>query len=382
MKSLVFIPPFHTEKFAAARMEPGVSIYCRNVLIEQKPKDLLPDWLRFVKGVVDSEDLPLSISREKPQDSALLRRIGNTITRKVLRHLDDVSKKDKEAYNVFWAEYSRFIKEGVCQDPTFQAQAAKLLRFESSKLNQGEITSLDEYIARCSEEQQEIYYLMAPTRELAEQSPYYEAFKANNTEVLFLYNTLDDFTMDALKSYNGRRLVGADSNSVDLKASKKSKKSKKGEENKEGEDSNKEEEEEEEEESGSSLTTAQATDLCTWIKSTLGDKLVKEVGVTERLASTPAMITDHENGSLRRMMKFLEQQNAGQAPFLPQQHLDINPSHPIIVGLFALKESNPAIAAVIARQVYDNAMVNAGMMDDGREMVPRINQLMEALIGK
>jgi TNF receptor-associated protein 1 len=125
-------------------MEPGVSLYARKVLIEKNSKDLLPDWMRFVKGVVDSEDLPLSISREKPQDSRLLGKIQNALVKRVLKFLNQQASSEPEAYRKWFSEFGVFIKEGVCRDFTNQAECAKLLYFESSTMKEGELTSLDE----------------------------------------------------------------------------------------------------------------------------------------------------------------------------------------------------------------------------------------------
>ena len=164
LKCLFYVPTFHTEKFGMGRMEPGVNLYSRKVLIESKPKDLLPDWLRFVKGVVDSEDLPLSLSREKPQDSNLLRRIREVLTRKLIRFLEEQMKNDPTKYKEFYLEFNYFLKEGICHDFRFMDQISKLLLFESSSLNEGELTSFDDYIGRSTPEEKEIYYLVAPNR--------------------------------------------------------------------------------------------------------------------------------------------------------------------------------------------------------------------------
>jgi HSP90 family molecular chaperone len=164
LKCLFYVPTFHTEKFGMGRMEPGVNLYSRKVLIESKPKDLLPDWLRFIKGVVDSEDLPLSLSREKPQDSNLLRRIREVLTRKLIRYLEEQMKNDAAKYKEFYIEFNYFLKEGICHDFRFMDQISKLLLFESSSLNEGELTSFDEYIARSTPDEKEIYYLVAPNR--------------------------------------------------------------------------------------------------------------------------------------------------------------------------------------------------------------------------
>ncbi len=164
-------------------MEPGVNLFAKKVLIQAKAQGLLPEYLRFIKGVVDSEDLPLNLSREHLQDSALIKRIGTVLTKRILKWLDEESKKDPAKYNKFFEEFGNFLREGICTDSNFREDIAKLLRMESSQSKEGEITSLDEYIARMDAEQKEVYYICVPSRGLAETSPYYEAFRAKNREV-------------------------------------------------------------------------------------------------------------------------------------------------------------------------------------------------------
>jgi HSP90 family molecular chaperone len=148
LKVLLFVPNNHTEKFGSGQMERGVNLYSRKILIESKPEDLLPNWLRFMKGVVDSEDIPLSLSREKAQDSNLLRRIREVVTRRIIKHLEENMKEDIEKYKSFYLEFAYFLKEGVCSDSKFSEQVAKLLMFESSSLDAQTLTNLDEYISR------------------------------------------------------------------------------------------------------------------------------------------------------------------------------------------------------------------------------------------
>lgn len=187
LKTLLFFPTLHTEKFGMGRMEPSVSLYSRKVLIESKPVDLLPSWLRFMQGVVDSEDLPLSIAREKAQDTLLLNKIRDVLTRKIVRFLGERLKRDEEGYVEWYKEFHMFVKEGICMDPQYGDQLAKLLMFETSQTAEGDVCTLDEYIARCPPEQKNIYYMMAPDRKGAFASPYYETFKAHDKEVCALY---------------------------------------------------------------------------------------------------------------------------------------------------------------------------------------------------
>lgn len=367
VKALFFIPSFHSEKYGMGRMEPGVSLYSRKVLIEAKSPDILPDWMRFVKGVVDSEDLPLAISREKAQDSALIAKLRSALVRKFIAHITKMAKKDRSQFvDEFYKEYAFFLKEGICQDPEFQAPLSKLLYFETSKNQTSELTSLDEYVGRMRPEQKDIYYLNAPTREAALNSPYLEAFTKKDVEVLFVFTAIEDFVMANLEKYEGRNLISAEKSDIDLSELAKSKK---------------EEEEEEEDDplykADRELSPEEALDFCMWFKKEMGDQKVASCVTTTRLNSSPAIVTDHESGALRRMMRMVDTQDANRDMIpLPKQHVEINPKHPIIVGIFDTIKKEPTLARVLAEQVFDNCLVSAGIMDDSRSMIPRLNDIL------
>ncbi len=328
-----------------ARMEPSVSLYSRKVLIEQNSPNILPDWMRFIKGVVDSEDLPLSVSREKAQDSALISKLKKALTRKFITHLSTMARKDSEKYKQeFYKEYSFFLKEGVCQDFEFQEPLSKLLYFESSKTMSGELTSLEEYVSRCTPEQKNIYYLCAPTRSLAIQSPYLETFEKNGVEVMFVYSAIDDFVMANLDKFQGRQLISAEKGDIDLD---------KPEDDGKGESNDAESESESESESSTSLNKTEADEFCAWFQMTLGSK-VSKCKVTSRLNSSPAVITDNESGALRRMMRMVQNQEGQEVMELPKQQVEINPDHPMIKELYEIRDKHPDLAKVCAEQIFDS----------------------------
>jgi TNF receptor-associated protein 1 len=201
-------------------------------------------------------------------------------------------------------------------------------------------------------------------------SPYYETFKKHNKEVLFLYNTIDDFVMSNLRNYGGRPLKSAEDASIKLddELSAEEKKAKEEADAKEAEEKGVEKTD------GKGLSEAEATQFCDWLKTSLGSR-VREVQLTHRLSDSPVIITDHESGAVRRMMRMVDQANNGASAPLPPQILHINPKHPIIVGLATAKDSDPNLANMVAEQLFDNALVAAGLMDDIRSMVPRLNDL-------
>src|SRR6185295_14345768 len=172
INALLFVPKENTEKLGFARTEASVALYCRKVLIDAKPKNLLPEWLRFLKGVVDSEDLPLNISRETMQDKALVDKLNKVITKRFLKFLEDEAKNRAEAYHEFYQEFGVFLKEGAALDYTHKESLLKLLRFESALTEKGKLTSLADYVSRMPADQKEIYYLVGPNRASIEAGPY------------------------------------------------------------------------------------------------------------------------------------------------------------------------------------------------------------------
>ena len=366
IQALLYVPEYHTEKYGMGRMSPSVQLYSRKVLVEGKA-EILPDWLRFLKGVIDCEDLPLSVSREKPQDARLMAKLKSSTTRKVLADLTKLAKKEPEKYkDTFWKEYAHFIKEGVCQDYEFQSVLSKLLYFDSSRMSKdGEITSLEEYISRCPPEQKDIYYIQAPSRELALSSPYMEAFASSSgPEVLFIYSDMDDFVMNNLKSFEGRSVKSVESKDLDAGLDKSEEGS-----DKEGDGEGKKGEGENE-----AMPEKDSADLCAWLETTLSSSKVSKVKTTTRLAQSPAIIVDHESASLRRVMRSVDTSSGlGGMPLSPQTLL-INVSHPLIKSLHESKGS--PYAKSIADQLFDNALVQAGLLDDPRGMVPRLNEIM------
>jgi HSP90 family molecular chaperone len=404
LKALLYVGATHEEKYGMGRLRPGVDLYSRRVLIEAGSR-IMPDWLRFVHGVVDSEDIPLNISRESMQDSALMRRLSSVLTRRVLRFLEAEARRDPETYaKRFFGEFGNFLKEGAVSDATYAPEVARLLRFESSAMPAGSLTSFDEYVSRCSPGQDTIYFLVAPHRGIAEASPYMEAFRGaggaeGGVEVLFLYSPLDDFVMNNLREFNGRKLVTIET--AELDASKltgitkahlqKEAAGAKGEAQGQGQEAGAATQDAAGDAAAAAaplppLSDAQVTELGEWLRSALPGRISK-VRATTRLRSSPAVVTDHESAAVRRMMRMVEQ-TAGrdsealrqETHMLPAQSLEVNPAHPVIVRLHGLRASAPRTALLVAEQMLDNALIAAGLVDDSRIMLPRLNALLELLV--
>ena len=362
VKALFFIPSFHSEKYGMERMQPGVNLYSRKVLIEAKSPDILPDWLRFLKGAVDSEDLPISISRERTQDSALIGKLKKALTRKFLSYISNMAKNDIDMYkDQFYREYSYFLKEGICQDTEVQEPLSKLLYFETSKGLKRQTVSLDEYISRCTPEQKEIYYLHTPSREMAIQSPYLEAFTKVGREVIFVYTPIDDFVMANLRSFQGRNIVTIEKSDIDL-----------------GEGINKVDDISSP--SNEKMNASETDEFCAWFKMTLGENRVSSCKVTARLVSSPAVVANNESGAMRKMMRIVDTTDGTRESDLPKQQVEINPNHPIITGINVIRKAQPVLSKVLAEQIFDNCLMAAGLLDDGRQMIPRLNDILLTVV--
>ncbi len=351
INALLFTPKENIERFGFGRMEPGVSLYCKKVLIDEKPEGLLPEWLRFLRGVVDSADLPLNISRESMQDSALVQKLNKILTGRYIKHLATEAEKNPDSYKEFYDQFGIYLKEGITSDFAHREKLAKLLRYESSLTEKDSRTSLDDYVSRMQAEQKEIYFIYAPSRASIEAGPYLEAFTSRNLEVLFLYEPIDEFVMNHLHEFDGKKLVSADSSEVDL-----------GEHESVGEHK---------------LEQDQLTELTKWIKETLGDK-VTDVTTSKRLVNSPAAALNADKmltPSMRRILKAMHQDPGEQASV----RLEINPSHGLIRKLYDLREGNPELARMVTEQIYDNSMIAAGFVEDPRSMVNRIYDLLERI---
>jgi TNF receptor-associated protein 1 len=351
INALLFVPKENTEKLGLSRLEPAVSLYCRKVLIDQKPKDILPEWLRFLKGVVDSEDLPLNISRETMQDKSLIEKLNKVITKRFLKFLDEEAKNRAEAYADFYKEFGVFLKEGTALDFTHKDQLVKLLRFESSLTEKGKQTSLADYVSRMQPDQKEIYYLVGPNRAAVESGPYLEGFKARNLEVLFCYEAVDEYVMNNVREFDSKKLTAADHADVKLADLPKP----------EG-----------------SLSDDDIKTLTKWLKDTLGER-VADVKSSDRLVDSPVLALNADkmmSPHMRRMMKAMNKEGA-DSPL--RVNLEINPRHGVIKRLFENRTAQPEKAKLVAEQLLDNALISAGLLDDATSMVARLNKLLEAV---
>ncbi len=356
IKALLFVPQDNIENLGFGRMDPGVNLYCQKVLIEQHSKNILPEWLRFVRGVIDSEDLPLNISRQALQDSALVVKINKIITKRFLKFLEEQAKNEPELYEKFWHNFGIFLKEGATSDYTHREEIAKLLRFESSKSEPGKTVSLNEYVERMQDGQKDIYYINGANREAIEAGPYVEAFRKRDIEILYTLEPIDDFALSHIGEFDGKKLLSADRSDIDLPAM--------------GDETQEEGKEQEE-----ALDGNVATSLTKWMKEVLGDK-VKEVHDSKRLEDSPAIIVNPSGFMTSSMERVMRASGQGLQEFTAK-NLEINTRHPLIKALTSLRINDEPFAKSVVEQIYDNAMIQAGLVIDPRKMVERSYKILE-----
>lgn len=346
INALLFVPNENQEQFGMGQMEAGVSLYCRKVLIDAKPEKLLPEWLRFLRGVIDSADIPLNISRESMQDSALVQKLNKLITKRFLKFLEKEAKDNGEKYEEFYQKFGRFLKEGCATSFEHQEQLAGLLRMESSLCDPAELTSFQAYIDRAPEDQDCIYYLVGASREVIENGPYLEAFKARNIEVAYFTDGVDQYVLDNMPEYKGKKLISADRSDIELN---------------------------DVESEGEALSEEKMNTLAEWMTTKLGDK-VTEVRSSKRLVDSPvAALTpsDSPNAQMRAMMKAMGQ-DVPEAKVV----LEINPRHEVIKNLSVLQEKDEHLGGLVTEQLTDNAMLAAGVLDNPQSMVNRFHEIL------
>jgi len=329
----------------------GVKLYVRRVFIMDDAEKLMPLYLRFVRGIVDSNDLPLNVSREILQESKDIDTLRAGCTKKVLGLLEDLAENQKDKYTTFWKEFGKVLKEGVGEDHTNKEKIAGLLRFASTLADTADETvSLADYIARMKEGQDKIYYVTADSFNAAKNSPHLEIFRKKGIEVLLLSDRVDEWVVGNLTEFDGKQLASVAKGGLDLGSL-----------------------EDEADKAAVEKETGELKDLLDKMKSSLGDK-VKEVRVTHRLTDSPACLVadEHDMGmNLARLMKA-----AGQNMPISKPILEINPTHPVVLRLKYEDKQFEDWAAVL----FDQALLaEGGTLDDPASFVKRINQLMLAM---
>ncbi len=348
--SLLYIPSRAPFDLYDRERRQGIKLYVKRVFIMEDAEKLMPQYLRFVRGVIDSADLPLNVSREILQDSRDVEAIKNGSVKKVLGLLEDLAKNKPEQYATFWTEFGRVLKEGPAEDFANKDKIAGLLRFASTHTDtDAQNVSLADYIGRMKDEQEAIYYITADSFAAAKHSPHLEIFRKKGIEVLLMSDKVDEWLLSSLTEFEGKKLQSIAKGDLDLGKL----------------------EDESEKEAQKKVEEA-AKDLIERIQKTLGDD-VKEVRVTHRLTDSPAclVVGEHDlSGNLARILKASGQNAPESKPVL-----EINPAHRLVEKLKA--EKDDAKFNDYTRVLFDQALLaEGGQLEDPASFVRRVNALL------
>ncbi len=349
-KALLFIPPKAPFDLMRTQQHKTVQLYSNKIMIMEDCKELIPEYLQFVRGVVDTADLPLNVSREMIQASPILDKIKGALTTKIIQWLQRLANKDKEKYTTFYKTFGPLFKTGLNADFSNRDKLKELLRFETSNLKAGEVTSLKDYAGRMKESQKEIYYLTGDHREQVERNPNMEYFKKHNIEVLFLTDPVDAFVVPSIEEYNKKPLKSIDKGDIDLDDADKK-------EEKAGDDN-------------------LSKSLIGLFKGTLKDK-VEDVKISKRLVDSAVTLVVPDQGMDRQMERMMKAM--GQAAPPSKRIMEVNIEHPVLKNLsrrYLANASDPFIEKCIV-QLYESAQLIDGELTSGPDYVKRMMDIME-----
>jgi len=352
--ALLYIPSKIERGFLSIRKEDGIKLYSKNILIDDYSKDLLPEFLRFVQGIVDSEDLPLNVSRETIQATGMLSRLKKILTGQILKDLDDLARKDAKIYEQFWQQFGVFMKQGIASNQPESDQLQALLRFKTTTQPE-QWSSLEDIIQRMQIDQKAIYYIVGDDPRSIVRSPHLEQYSNRSIEVLLLTEPMDSFLLMGLRKYKEFELRNVSSAETVLPETDMVN-----------------------ENATQPLAEKEQGDLIQLFKSQLGDK-VTDVRLTKKLTRSAASLVDPEGSlgpEMQRVYKYLEKDYT-----VPKKILELNPDHPLLRNLLQF-EGESELKKNVIEQIFESALLVEGLHPDPASMVSRLEQIIAVAIGK
>jgi molecular chaperone HtpG len=353
-KSLLFFPKEAPVNFFSNETKKTLQLYVNKVFIQDDAEDLLPDYLKFMKGVVDTTDLPLNVSREVTQKSPIMAKIKDVITNKILGTFENWANEDKEKYDNFFGKFASILKAGLNSDYKYKDRLVKLMRYESSALAAKELTSLADYVSRMKEGQEEIYYFSGQSRESVEKNPNLEYFRKNDIEVIILTDPMDVFTIPSIFDFEGKKLKSIDKDDVNLDNIKS----------------------ENTEEDTSEIDEIANSEFIQAIKDVLGDK-IEDVKISKRLVDSPVTLVVGKEGMDAQMEKMMQMMDKDYR--VSKRILEINPKHKIITNLKNIYKNDGANTQFsnIVVQLFESGLLLEGYLKSPVDFVNRMYSILE-----